>query len=57
MNMKQGKVPFFLNSKTEIIIDDSKIGTVFESKYSTTMTEIQKYQADDSGWTIDKTKQ
>ena len=44
---------FYLNSKAETIIHDAEIDSILKSIGSTIMTKIQKYQAEDWGWTID----
>ena len=44
---------FYLNSKAEIIINESDIDDVFESIYTTIITNIQKSLGKGSGWIID----
>ena len=44
---------FYSNSKSETIINDSDIDAVFESIYSTIISNIQKYLGKASGWIID----
>ena len=46
-------ITFYLKSKREIIIHDTDIDSIFQSIYSTIMTKIRKYQAEDLGWTFD----
>ena len=41
-----------MNSKAETTIHDSDIDIMFETMYTTIMTNIRKFQAKGSGWTI-----
>ena len=43
---------FYLNSKVEIIINESAINDVFQSIYATVMSNLQKYLGKVSGWII-----
>ena len=43
----------YLRSKAEIIINESDIDDVFESIYSTVISNIQKSLGKGSGWLID----
>lgn len=40
---------FCLNAKAETIIHDSGVGNMFQTMYSTIMTNIRKYQVEGSG--------
>ena len=44
---------FYLNSKAEIIINESDIENVFKSIYTTIIANIQKSLGKSSGWIID----
>ena len=44
---------FYSNSKTETIINKSDVGDIFESIYTTIISNIQKYLAKGSGWITD----
>ena len=44
---------FYSNSKADKIINKSDIDDVFESIYTTTLLNIQKYLEKGSGWIID----
>ena len=44
---------FYSSSKAEIIISESDIDDVFQSIYTTIVTNIQKYLGKDSEWIID----
>ena len=44
---------FYSNSKTEIIINESDIGDVFQSICTTIISSIQKSLGKDSGWITD----
>ena len=44
---------FYSNSKAEIIINESDIDDVFQSIYTTIISNIQKCLGKGSGWTID----
>ena len=44
---------FFSNSKAEIIINESDMADVFESIYTTIISNIQKSLGKGSGWIID----
>ena len=44
---------FYSNSKTEIITNESDNNDVFESIYTTIMTNMQKSLVKGSGWIID----
>ena len=44
---------FYSSSKAEIIINESDIDDVFQSIYTTVITNIQKSLGKDSGWIID----
>ena len=46
-------VTFYLNSKAEIIINESEIDDVFQSIYTTIISNIQKYLGKGSSWIID----
>ena len=44
---------FYPSSKVEVIINESDINDVFQSIYTTIITNIQKYLGKGSGWIID----
>ena len=44
---------FYSNSKAEIIVNESNIDDVFQSIYTTIITNIQKSLGKGSGWIID----
>ena len=44
---------FYSSSKAEIIISESEIDDVFQSIYTTIITNIQKLLGKGSGWIID----
>ena len=44
---------FYSSSKAEIIINESDIDDVFQSIYTTIITNIQKSLGKGSGWVID----
>ena len=46
-------IVFYSNSKAEIIINESDIDDVFQSIYTTIITNIQKSLGKGSGWIID----
>ena len=44
---------FYSNSKAQTIVNESDIDDVFESIYTTIISNIQKYLGKVSGWIID----
>ena len=46
-------INFYPSSKVEVIINESDINDVFQSIYTTIITNIQKYLGKGSGWIID----
>ena len=44
---------FYLSAKAEIIINESNIDDVFQSIYTTIVSNIHKSLRKDSGWIID----
>ena len=44
---------FYSNSKAETVINENDIDDVFESIYSTIISNMQKYIGQGSGWIID----
>ena len=44
---------FYLNSKAEIVINESNINDVFKSIYTTVISNVQKSLGKGSGWIID----
>ena len=53
MKIKQSMTNFYLSLKAEIIINKSDIDDVFQSIYTTIITNVQKYLRKGSGWIID----
>ena len=51
MKEKNGKC--YSSSKAEVTINESDIDDVFQSIYTTTIINIQKFLRKDSGWIID----